>query len=106
MADQIPWDEETLGAYLDGELDPELSRQIDEAMRSDLRIRGFIEKRKRLDNLMKVLDPIQERYSDLAARQGEIRDVLDRNAETCREVAGRTMLEVKEKMGLRSVWKV
>jgi tryptophanyl-tRNA synthetase len=63
-------------------------------------------KRKLLDNLMKVLDPIQERYSNLAARKGEIRDILDRNAETCREVAGRTMLEVKEKMGLKPVWKV
>ena len=52
MADQLQWDEETLSAYLDGELDPELSRQIDEAMRNDLRVRGFIEKRRRLNHLM------------------------------------------------------
>ena len=63
-------------------------------------------KRKLLDNLMKVLDPIRERYSTLAAKRGEVRDVLDRNAETCRKVSGRTILEVKEKMGLTPVWKV
>jgi tryptophanyl-tRNA synthetase len=63
-------------------------------------------KRKLLDNLMIVLDPIQERYASLAARTTEVRDVLDRNAELCRKVSGSTMLEVKEKMGLTPVWKV
>lgn len=63
-------------------------------------------KRKLLENLMTILDPIQERYSSLAARKDEVRDVLDRNAETCRQVSGRTILEVKEKMGLTPVWKV
>jgi tryptophanyl-tRNA synthetase len=63
-------------------------------------------KRKLLDNLMTVLDPIQERYSSLAAKKGEVREVLDRNAEVCRQVSGRTILEVKEKMGLTPIWKV
>ena len=63
-------------------------------------------KRKLLNNLMTVLDPIQERYADLASRRTEIREVLDRNAVHCREVSGRTILEVKEKMGLSPVWKV
>jgi tryptophanyl-tRNA synthetase len=63
-------------------------------------------KRKLLENLMTVLDPIQERYSSLAAKKTEVRDVLDRNAERCRQVSGRTILEVKEKMGLTPVWKV
>ena len=62
-------------------------------------------KRKLLDNLMRVLEPIQERHAALSARKGEIRDVLDRNAETCRKTGGQTMLEVKEKMGLSPVWK-
>ena len=59
-----------------------------------------------LDNLTAVLDPIRQRYADLAARRAEIRDILDRNAAHCREVSGRTILEVKEKMGLTPVWKV
>jgi tryptophanyl-tRNA synthetase len=63
-------------------------------------------KRKLLDNLMTVLDPIQERYSELNAKKSEVRDVLDRNAEACREVSSQTMLEVKEKMGLTPIWKV
>jgi tryptophanyl-tRNA synthetase len=63
-------------------------------------------KRKLLENLMKVLDPIQERYSELSAKRGEVRDVLDRNAEACRKVSAQTILEVKEKMGLTPIWKV
>jgi tryptophanyl-tRNA synthetase len=63
-------------------------------------------KRKLLENLMTVLDPIQERYSALAAKKDEVRDVLDRNAQVCRKVSGRTILEVKEKMGLTPIWKV
>jgi len=63
-------------------------------------------KRKLLDNLMTVLDPIRERYSALSAKRGEVREVLDRNADVCRKVSGRTILEVKEKMGLTPVWKV
>ena len=63
-------------------------------------------KRKLLDNLMAVLDPIRSRYADLTSRRAEIRDVLDRNADHCRKVSGRTILEVKEKMGLKPVWKV
>jgi len=63
-------------------------------------------KRKLLENLMNVLDPIQDRYSDLAARKAEIRDVLDRNAEACRKVSAQTILEVKEKMGLTPIWKI
>jgi tryptophanyl-tRNA synthetase len=63
-------------------------------------------KRKLLENLMTVLDPIRQRYADLASRKTEIRDVLDANAAHCRKVSGRTILEVKKKMGLTPVWKV
>jgi len=59
-----------------------------------------------LDNLMKELDPIRERYGQLAARPEKVREVLDANAATCRADAGRTILEVKEKMGLARTWKI
>lgn len=57
-------------------------------------------------NLMAVLDPIRARYQDLSARKREVRERLDANAEHCRKAAGETILEVKEKMGLRRVWKI
>ena len=59
-----------------------------------------------LRNLMKELDPIRERYTELAARPGMPGEVLERNAETCRADAKRTLLEVKEKMGLSRTWKI
>jgi tryptophanyl-tRNA synthetase len=59
-----------------------------------------------LDNLMKEFDPIRERYQELAARPERMRQALDANAATCRADAGRTILEVKEKMGLARTWKI
>lgn len=59
-----------------------------------------------VDNLMKMLGPIQERYKDLCSRKKEVREVLDSNAFHCREVARDTILEVKQKMGLTPVWKL
>jgi tryptophanyl-tRNA synthetase len=84
---------------------PELSEYVAEGCRNAAI--GCLEcKRKLLDNLMKVLEPIQERYQSFAANEREIRDILDRNAEACRKITGQTILEVKEKMGLRPVWKI
>jgi tryptophanyl-tRNA synthetase len=58
-------------------------------------------------HLMKVLDPIRDRYTELAgARRAEVEVHLEANAERCRQVARATMLEVKEKMGLKKVWKI
>ncbi len=58
-------------------------------------------------NLMKVLDPIRERYGELSGgRKQEVADRLEANAETCRRVAAETILEVKGKMGLKKVWKI
>jgi tryptophanyl-tRNA synthetase len=58
-------------------------------------------------NLMKVLDPVRERYAELSGgRKQEVMDRLEANAETCRRVAGETILEVKGKMGLKQVWKI
>jgi tryptophanyl-tRNA synthetase len=58
-------------------------------------------------NIMSVLDPIRERYAELAGRgQKEVASRLETNAEQCRAVASQTMLEVKAKMGLSKVWKI
>jgi tryptophanyl-tRNA synthetase len=58
-------------------------------------------------NLMKVLDPIRTRYTELSGPgRVEVEKRLEANAERCREVAKATMLEVKGKMGLKKVWKI
>jgi tryptophanyl-tRNA synthetase len=69
---------------------------------------GCIDCKKRFHaNLMKILDPIRARYGELSgAGRGEVEDRLEANAAKCRKVAAGTMLEAKEKMGLRKVWKV
>ena len=59
-----------------------------------------------LKNLMKVLDPIRDRYESLAKKKSMVRDKLDANAERCRGVATKTILEAKEKMGIAPVWKI
>jgi tryptophanyl-tRNA synthetase len=59
-----------------------------------------------LSHLMEVLDPIRERFHELAARPDTLREMLAANAAHCRRVARDTLLEVKEKMGLTPVWKV
>ncbi len=69
---------------------------------------GCIDCKKRFHaNLMKVLDPVRTRYTELAGdRRGEVENKLEENAEKCRAVAQKTMIEVKGKMGLKKVWKI
>jgi len=69
---------------------------------------GCIDCKKRFQaNLMKILDPIRERYEELAgSRKQEVADRLESNGAQCRAVAAATMLEVKEKMGLKKIWKM
>ena len=69
---------------------------------------GCIDCKKRFHaNLMKTLDPIRARYAELAGdRRAEVETRLEANAAKCRAVAAETMLEVKEKMGLKKVWKI
>jgi hypothetical protein len=56
---------------------------------------------------MKLLDPIRERYGELSGRRRqEVEDRLESNAARCRAVAGDTIREAKEKMGLKKVWKI
>ncbi len=61
-------------------------------------------KRKLLTNLMTILDPIQERFRHYSAKPEAVREKLDQNASHCRGVARETMLEAKEKMGLKPLW--
>jgi tryptophanyl-tRNA synthetase len=63
-------------------------------------------KRKLLENLMKVLDPIRERYLSLKNEPDKIKAVLEENAKKCTIQARKTILEVKEKLGLKAVWKI
>ena len=69
---------------------------------------GCIDCKKRFQaNLMKVLDPIRGRYAELSTDgRKQVEERLEANAARCRSVASQTMLEVKEKMGLRKVWKI
>lgn len=68
---------------------------------------GCIDCKKRLHaNLMKVLDPIRERHASLSGPgKKTVEDRLEANAAACRAAASQTILEVKEKMGLKKVWK-
>ena len=69
---------------------------------------GCIDCKKRFHaNLMKVLDPVRERYAALSGSGGKlVEERLEANGALCRGVAAETMLEVKEKMGLKKVWKI
>ncbi|MGA2977788.1 MAG: tryptophan--tRNA ligase [Spirochaetia bacterium] len=69
---------------------------------------GCIDCKKRFHgHLMKLLDPIRERYGELSGRRRqEVEDRLESNAARCRAVAGDTIREAKEKMGLKKVWKI
>jgi len=63
-------------------------------------------KKKLVKNFMKVLGPIQERYNELSLEKKHVMDILESNAEKCRRIATSTILEVKERMGLKPVWKI
>jgi len=68
---------------------------------------GCVDCKKRLfNNLFKVLDPIQERYSKLVLEKKAIIEILENNAGKCRKVAKSTIIEAKGKMGLKPVWKI
>ncbi|MBN2443726.1 MAG: tryptophan--tRNA ligase [Spirochaetales bacterium] len=57
-------------------------------------------------NLMKVLNPIREKYENLKMNTHSIREILNNNAEKCRHIAKQTILETKDKMGINPVWKL
>ena len=57
-------------------------------------------------NLMKVLDPIQQRYQSFSSDWKRIREKLEENTEHCRKVSRETIFEAKKNMGLEAVWKL
>jgi len=59
-----------------------------------------------LKNLMTVLDPIRNKYHALKAKPQQVYELLEENAKKCTIQAKSTILEVKEKMGLKPVWKI
>ncbi len=63
-------------------------------------------KRVFVKNLMVALDPIQDRYRFYSSRTEEVKAKLTENAELCRNVAKKTIIEVKKKMGLTPVFSI
>lgn len=59
-----------------------------------------------LKNMMIVLDPIREKYYQFQSNPQMIDSILDENAKKCTIVAKETILQVKEKMGLKVIWKI
>jgi tryptophanyl-tRNA synthetase len=57
-------------------------------------------KRALFESIKRELDPIRERAARLREQPGLVRDVLEQGAARCRAIAGETMREVKERMGL------
>ncbi len=53
------------------------------------------------DNIIAALAPIRERAAELAARPGEVREVLAAGAERARRLARATMAEVRDIMGFQ-----
>jgi tryptophanyl-tRNA synthetase len=63
-------------------------------------------KRVFVEYLMAVLDPIQDRYRFYSSRKKEVKARLAENAEQCRIIAKKTIVEVKQKMGLTPVFSI
>ena len=59
-----------------------------------------------LKNLMAELEPISNKYHALKAKSQQVYELLEENAKKCTIQAKNTILEVKEKMGLKPVWKI
>jgi tryptophanyl-tRNA synthetase len=62
---------------------------------------GCVECKRRLaDNVIERLRPIRERAAELKQNPEYVIEVLGAGARYCREIAGRTMTEVRKRMGL------
>ncbi len=61
-------------------------------------------KKKLLNNLMNVLNPIKQKYDSFSNKRKEVRDKLNENAEKCKKIAEQTILETKKKMGM--IWEI
>mgnify|MGYP003595252586 FL=1 len=58
-------------------------------------------KRDFLDILERELTPIRERRLEYAKDMGEVFRMLENGSQAAREVAGQTLVEVKEAMGIK-----
>ncbi|HWO88130.1 MAG TPA: tryptophan--tRNA ligase [Gemmatimonadales bacterium] len=56
-------------------------------------------KRVLADNIIRAMEPIRERARELAARPGEVREVLAAGAERCRRLAAETLAAAEQLMG-------
>jgi tryptophanyl-tRNA synthetase len=63
---------------------------------------GCVDCKKRVaENMLKELEPIQERYQELVDNPGRLRDIMQDGAARSRDIARATIEEVREKTGLR-----
>ena len=63
---------------------------------------GCIDCKKRLcENMARELGPVRQKYRELAADPGRVRDIMADGAARCRAIAQQTMAEVREKVGIR-----
>ena len=77
-------------------------REIDELV-AGFEGKGYADLKQGLtDALVEFLSPFQARYGELLADPAELDALLDRGAESAREEAEKTMLVVREAIGLRS----
>lgn len=63
---------------------------------------GCIECKKKLyENMMRHLEPVQQRAAELEKNPDEVRATLEKGAARCKEIAGQVMDEVRKKIGVR-----
>ncbi|HEU0027999.1 MAG TPA: tryptophan--tRNA ligase [Ktedonobacterales bacterium] len=78
-----------------------LSGQTRETIEAEFAGKGYGQFKAALgDLLVATLEPIQQRYDDIASDPGELDRLLAHGAETVRPIAERTLRTVKERVGL------
>ncbi len=50
--------------------------------------------------MINYLAPVRERYTDLRADEGKLEAILEDGAERARKIAGETLADVRERMGV------
>lgn len=79
--------------------DKPLKQQLDEQYRAgELKYSEF--KPLLAETMIKLLEPIQEKRKELASKPKEVEKILRAGRDQARLIAGKTLAEVKEKMGL------
>lgn len=79
--------------------DKKLKQELDDSYRAgELKYSEF--KPLLADTIIKLLKPIQEKRQELLAKPQQIKKILQAGRDQARLIAGKTLVEVKEKMGL------